>query len=67
MTVLAVGLPKNKKGWDSGKPAPITWVNVSKGAPAADLVEVFGPLSEGVILVKRASDEIRNGSALAIK
>jgi RND family efflux transporter MFP subunit len=26
------------------------WVNVSKGAPAGDLVEVFGPLSEGDII-----------------
>lgn len=43
------------------------WVNVSKGAPAADLVEVFGPLNEGDVLVKRASDEIRNGSTVMLK
>jgi len=43
------------------------WVNVSKGAVAGDLVEVFGTLSEGDVLVKRATDEVRNGSAVTVK
>ena len=43
------------------------WVNVSKGGPAGDLVEVFGPLNDGDVIVKRASDEIRNGSAVITK
>jgi membrane fusion protein, multidrug efflux system len=42
-------------------------VNVSKGVAVGDLVEVFGGLSEGDVVVKRASDEIRNGSAVAVK
>ncbi|HUQ95717.1 MAG TPA: efflux RND transporter periplasmic adaptor subunit [Bryobacteraceae bacterium] len=43
------------------------WVNVTKGAPAGDLVEVFGALKEGDVVVKRASDEIREGSAIHVK
>lgn len=39
-------------------------VPVSKGAPAGDLVEVFGNLKEGDLVVKRASDEIRAGQAI---
>jgi membrane fusion protein (multidrug efflux system) len=40
------------------------WVNVRRGAPAGDLVEVFGPLQAGDRVVKRASDEIREGAKL---
>ncbi len=41
------------------------WVNVSKGAPvSADTVEVFGPLQPGDRIVKRASDELREGTKL---
>lgn len=40
------------------------WVNVSKGTAAGDLLEVFGPLSAGDVILKRASDEIREGTAL---
>jgi len=43
------------------------WVNVSKGVAVGDLVEIFGAVSEGDVVVKRASDEIRNGSAVAVK
>ena len=43
------------------------WVNVSKGVTVGDLVEVFGALSDGDVLVKRASDEMRNGSAVVVK
>lgn len=41
------------------------WVNVTKGAPAGDAIEVFGPLSAGDTIVKRASDEIREGARIA--
>ena len=41
------------------------WVDVKKGAPDGDLIEVFGPLHPGDQLVRRASDEIRDGSPLA--
>ncbi|MBI4910139.1 MAG: efflux RND transporter periplasmic adaptor subunit [Acidobacteria bacterium] len=43
------------------------WVNVSKGSPTGDLVEVFGNLKEGDVVVKRATDEIRDGSAITVK
>lgn len=43
------------------------WVNVSKGAQSGDLVEVFGALAAGDTIVKRATDEIRDGSALGVK
>ena len=42
------------------------WVNVRKGAPAGDLIEVFGNLNPGDRIVRRASDEIREGSPLKI-
>lgn len=38
------------------------WVDVRRGAPAGDLVEVFGAIAPGDRVVKRASDELRNGS-----
>jgi hypothetical protein len=43
------------------------WVDVRKGNAAGALVEVTGPLHEGDMILKRASDEIRNGSKLALK
>ncbi|MBI3683470.1 MAG: efflux RND transporter periplasmic adaptor subunit [Acidobacteria bacterium] len=43
------------------------WVNVSRGGPAGDLVEVFGNLKAGDLIVRRGTDEIREGSAVAVK
>ncbi|MDX1982781.1 MAG: efflux RND transporter periplasmic adaptor subunit [Bryobacteraceae bacterium] len=43
------------------------WVDVSRGAPQGDLVEVLGALSVGDTIVKRATDEIRQGSPVAGK
>jgi RND family efflux transporter MFP subunit len=43
------------------------WVNVARGAPAGDLVEVFGNLKGGDVVVRRGTDEIREGTALAVK
>jgi membrane fusion protein (multidrug efflux system) len=40
------------------------WVSVKKGATVGDRVEVAGTLKAGDLVVKRATDEIRNGSAL---
>jgi RND family efflux transporter MFP subunit len=37
------------------------WVDVTRGAPAGDLIEVFGPLNPGDPIVRRATDEIREG------
>lgn len=41
------------------------WVDVRKGAPAGDNVEIFGPLSPGEMIVRRATDEIHDGAAVA--
>lgn len=38
------------------------WVNVSRGARVGNLIEVFGALKEGDVVVTRATDEIREGS-----
>jgi RND family efflux transporter MFP subunit len=40
------------------------WVNVSKGAADGDLIEVIGPLQTGDRVVKRANDELREGTPL---
>ena len=40
------------------------WVDVSRGPAAGDLVEVHGPLRAGDQIVKRGSDEIRDGTRL---
>jgi membrane fusion protein, multidrug efflux system len=40
------------------------WVNVQKGATDGDLIRVIGALQEGDRVVKRATDEMREGMAL---
>jgi hypothetical protein len=40
------------------------WVDVRKGAADGDIVEVSGDLKPGDLVVRRATDEIRNGSQL---
>jgi len=43
------------------------WVGVSRGAPAGDQVEIFGALQAGDEIVRRGSDEIREGTLLKAK
>jgi len=40
------------------------WVDVRKGVTEGDLVEVFGNLQPGEKVVRRATDEMRDGTAL---
>jgi len=40
------------------------WVNVSKGAADGDYIEVSGSLHAGDKVVRRATDEIRDGAPL---
>jgi membrane fusion protein, multidrug efflux system len=40
------------------------WVNVGKGAADGDFIEVIGPLQPGDKVVKRANDELREGTPL---
>jgi membrane fusion protein, multidrug efflux system len=42
------------------------WVNVGRGARVDDLIEVFGPLKEGDQIVRRGTDEIREGAKLQV-
>ena len=41
------------------------WVNVRRGSPSGDMVEVFGDLRAGDDIVKRGNDEIREGTSLS--
>ncbi|MBI1874103.1 MAG: efflux RND transporter periplasmic adaptor subunit, partial [Acidobacteria bacterium] len=38
------------------------WVNVGRGARIGDLIEVFGSLKEGDTIVRRGTDEMREGA-----
>jgi membrane fusion protein, multidrug efflux system len=42
------------------------WVNVTRGYPAGDAVEVFGALEPGDEVVRRGSDEIRDNSVVHV-
>jgi membrane fusion protein (multidrug efflux system) len=42
------------------------WVNVGRGVRIGDLVEVFGPLKGGDQIVRRGSDEIREGTKVQV-
>lgn len=48
------------------KDGQAVWVDVSLGRSANGNMEIYGDLRPGDILVKKASDEIRNGQSLAI-
>jgi membrane fusion protein (multidrug efflux system) len=44
------------------------WVDVRRGRPAGDLVEIVSSaLQDGDVIVRRATDEIRDGSAIKTK
>src|ERR1039458_5308647 len=43
------------------------WVDVKKGAADGDLIEVMGNLEAGDMVVRRATDEIRDGAPLPAK
>jgi membrane fusion protein, multidrug efflux system len=46
----------------------VEWVPVSRGAGVGnDLVEVYGALAAGDTIVKRGSDEIREGTRIQVK
>jgi len=41
------------------------WVDVRRGEVSADLIEIFGDLREGDVIVRRGNDEIRPGMRVA--
>ena len=43
------------------------WVNVGRGARVGDLIEVFGALKDGDTIVRRGTDEIREGSKVNVQ
>jgi membrane fusion protein (multidrug efflux system) len=43
------------------------WVNVSRGARVGDLIEVFGGLKEGDTVVRRGTDELREGTKVTVQ
>jgi hypothetical protein len=40
------------------------WVDVKKGPAQGDLVEIIGPLKDGDTVLRRGSDEIRQGTPI---
>jgi RND family efflux transporter MFP subunit len=42
------------------------WVNITRGAPVGDLVEVHGPLAKDDVIIRRATDEIREGMHVTV-
>jgi membrane fusion protein, multidrug efflux system len=43
------------------------WVDVKRGAAQGELVEAIGPLSAGDVVLRRGSDEIRQGTRVKVK
>jgi RND family efflux transporter MFP subunit len=43
------------------------WVNVGRGARVGELIEVFGALKEGDTIVRRGTDEIREGAKVNVQ
>jgi RND family efflux transporter MFP subunit len=43
------------------------WVNVKRGPAQGDLIEVYGPLEDGDVILRRGSDEIREGTHLNVR
>jgi RND family efflux transporter MFP subunit len=43
------------------------WVNVGRGARVGDLIEVFGPLRDGDTIMRRGTDEIREGAKVNVQ
>ena len=43
------------------------WVNVKKGAPAGDLIEVLGPLEPDDAVLRRGTEEIRSGAKVNVR
>jgi membrane fusion protein, multidrug efflux system len=42
------------------------WIDVGRGARVGELVEVFGPLKDGDTVLRRGTDEIREGARVTV-
>ena len=49
------------------KDGVVEWVNVNRGSRVGDLVEVFGSLKEGDLIVRRGTDELRQGAKVTVQ
>jgi RND family efflux transporter MFP subunit len=49
------------------KDGVVQWVNVKRGVSIGNLVEVYGPLAAGDAIVRRASDELREGARVTVR
>jgi RND family efflux transporter MFP subunit len=49
------------------KDSVVEWVPITRGASAGELVEVHGSLREGDLIVKRGSDELREGTRVEVR
>jgi membrane fusion protein, multidrug efflux system len=45
----------------------VEWVTVTRGTPVGEWVEVYGPLQNGDLIVRRASDELREGTRVKVQ
>ena len=45
----------------------VEWVNVNRGARVGDLIEVFGALKDGDTIVRRGTDELREGAKVTVQ
>ena len=43
------------------------WVNVKRGSPSGDLIEVFGPLEADDVVLRRATEEIHPGARVNVR
>jgi membrane fusion protein, multidrug efflux system len=49
------------------KDGAVEWVDVKKGPMQGDLIEIVGPIKEGDTLLRRGSDEIREGTRVNVR
>ena len=45
----------------------VEWVDVKKGPAQGDLVEIIGPIKEGDTVLRRGSEEIREGTRVTVR
>jgi hypothetical protein len=49
------------------KDGAVEWVDVKKGATQGELVEIVGPIKPGDTVLRRGSDEIREGTRVNVR
>src|SRR5262249_52769482 len=49
------------------KDGSVEWVNVKRGPAQGDLVEIVGPVKQGDVILRRGSEEIREGTHVNVR